>query len=190
MSRIISRRDTLTTVSVAVGTIMAASAGAHAQTGPKHIPPPAAPGGARPTFTRFTAADIASLESQVIAEAGSKSSYAMRSLSEATPTFEVRSLIGATSRFRSPFFEMHETIDHIYYILAGEHEFMLGGEMVKPNEVEPGAWHAKSCVGFKTIVARKGDIIFAPRRLPRSGNTPNAASMIVIATGLPLDQQR
>lgn len=187
MSRILSRRHALATVPVALGTVIAAGAGAGAQTGPKRKPPLTAPGGIKPTFTRFTAADIAALESQVIAEAVPKNGYAMRSLSEATPTFEVRSLVGATGRFRSPVFEMHETIDHIYYVLAGEHEFMLGGKMVEPNEVHPGAWHAKSCVGFKTVVARKGDVVFAPRLLPRSGNTPNAAIMIVIATGLPPD---
>jgi mannose-6-phosphate isomerase-like protein (cupin superfamily) len=62
--------------------------------------------------------------------------------------------------------ESHDASDDVYYVLEGEAKLTLGGKLELPREVSPGEWRAKSIVGGKTFIIKKGDLIIVPRGTP------------------------
>lgn len=62
--------------------------------------------------------------------------------------------------------ESHDASDDVYYVLKGEAKLTLGGKLELPREVSPGEWRAKSIVGGKVFIIKKGDLIIVPRGTP------------------------
>ena len=62
--------------------------------------------------------------------------------------------------------ESHDASDDVYYVLEGEAKLTLGGKLELPREISPGEWRAKSIVGGKVFIIKKGDLIIVPRGTP------------------------
>jgi len=62
--------------------------------------------------------------------------------------------------------ESHDASDDVYYVLEGEAKLTLGGKLELPREISPGEWRAKSIVGGKVFIIKKGDLIVVPRGTP------------------------
>ncbi len=71
--------------------------------------------------------------------------------------------------------ELHEAADDIYYILSGEGELTIGGELVERKEKSPGEWTAKDISGAEKRKVRPGDIVSIPRGVPHMMGCPGGA---------------
>ncbi|MFL6468394.1 MAG: hypothetical protein ACJ72Z_10600 [Pyrinomonadaceae bacterium] len=60
-------------------------------------------------------------------------------------------------------FELHDSSDDIYYVLAGEATLAIGGELVEPTEISPGEWRSKTVKGGNPFRVKKGDLVVVPR---------------------------
>lgn len=59
--------------------------------------------------------------------------------------------------------EVHDLSDDIYYVLRGTATLMLGGTLVDASEISPGEWRAKTAIGGRSVLIKKGDLVIVPR---------------------------
>ncbi|HXF43015.1 MAG TPA: hypothetical protein VNK26_04680 [Pyrinomonadaceae bacterium] len=78
-------------------------------------------------------------------------------------------------------FEVHEDSDDIYYVLSGQAELELGGQLIEPAEISPGEWRSPNAKGTSKFTIQKGDLIFVPRgTVHRRTVTEKGFTMVLI----------
>jgi mannose-6-phosphate isomerase-like protein (cupin superfamily) len=95
------------------------------------------------------------------------------SAAQIAATFGVGNLVDApdhriaTARRNGPGeSELHRNERDVFYILAGEATFVMGGEMEQPREVKPGDWRGTGIAGGDVFELRAGDVITIPPGVP------------------------
>jgi mannose-6-phosphate isomerase-like protein (cupin superfamily) len=62
--------------------------------------------------------------------------------------------------------ELHEKTNHVFIIVEGEAEFVVGGTMVDAKQTAPDQRRAPSSRGGQTYHLTKGDVITIPAKTP------------------------
>jgi len=62
--------------------------------------------------------------------------------------------------------ELHATTNHVFIIQDGEAEFITGGKMIEPKEIEPGQMRGTGIQGGVSHHLTKGDVITIPAKTP------------------------
>ena len=62
--------------------------------------------------------------------------------------------------------EIHATTNHVFIIQDGEAEFITGGKMIEPKEIEPGQMRGTGIQGGVSHHLTKGDVITIPAGTP------------------------
>ncbi|MEK7270217.1 MAG: hypothetical protein AAB215_04655 [Planctomycetota bacterium] len=62
--------------------------------------------------------------------------------------------------------ELHEAADDVYYIVKGEGEVTIGGELLEKESKGPGEWSAKGIANAQKVAVRAGDVVSIPRGTP------------------------
>ncbi len=84
-----------------------------------------------------------------------------------------------TSEEASPKAEMHENYNDTLFIVEGEEEFFVCGDITDKKSSGPGEWSGEILKGASKYCVKKGDILVIPKGIPHKHGKGIIKSIIV-----------
>lgn len=81
----------------------------------------------------------------------------------------------------SPVSEMHEKYNDLFFVLEGQEELFIGGQILGKEENGPGEWKGSGLESARRYTIKKGDIIIIPKKIPHQ-HGEGSVKMIVVKT--------
>jgi mannose-6-phosphate isomerase-like protein (cupin superfamily) len=177
MANVQTRRNFLRTAPLAAAialpltdTLLHAQAPVPGQPTPEVTPPE--------PFQVFSAQTIAGMVSSLEATPGSKDIVAAKPLA-------LSMTISAEEKKFAKEFEFHQHRDHVFQVLEGTTQILVGGTPKNARLIRPGEWLAPDSEGFTTATLKKGDMLVVPRMTPHKRNTEGKVSLLLINATTP-----
>jgi mannose-6-phosphate isomerase-like protein (cupin superfamily) len=172
-----TRRNFLWTVPLAAAaalpltdTLLHAQAPVPGQPAPEVAPPV--------PFQVFPAQAIADIVKTLQATPGNKDIVTAKDL-------DVSMTVTVEEKKSAKEFEFHQHRDHVFQVLDGTTQILVGGTPKNARLIRPGEWLAPDSEGSTTVTLNKGDMLMVPRMTPHKRNTEGKVSLLLINATTP-----